>query len=232
MKRTYLLALSIAIISTLGLIVILQSYHIIDISYPMLEKELNKPANMQADKDRHSPALSELAMTVKLLLNEMRNINQNQADIKSSLDKILLGEAPTNVKEDTLKSGNKPIPDNSIQQQSLENFTSALELAVETEEIDQQWAENIGDRISTVATNTLYKDSNILTVTCRSSMCKITVAHQTLIAEKHFNNSFMRDAGFHNSDALYTRDVNENGGVDATIYISRNGYGLPGKPIN
>ena len=102
-----------------------------------------------------------------------------------------------------------------------------LDQTINDEERDEAWYPQAEKTIAFMLESEEFNGSELLTVDCQTTLCRVDVKHNTVAAEINFVHRFAVLSGFENSDSYYSNEEHENGEVTMSFYVSRNGYRLP-----
>lgn len=177
--------------------------------------------------------LSQLRSELKLLKTQasehsktldnlhQQSLNGNDGDlINSSQDETqlaqdVLGELPN---EAELKQ---------TELDQAKQVTSTLDNEMSNEPFDELWAPEMQATITATLQNTNFQGSDLLTVNCQSSLCRIDIEHENMNAEVEFLHNFVPTAGYTDTQTFFSRTVESDGRSVMTYYISRDGYAMP-----
>lgn len=94
------------------------------------------------------------------------------------------------------------------------------------EPYDAQWAPGMQDSIMTALRQEIFNGTELVDLSCKSSLCRINVQHASVDTEHDFMSQFVASAGFTDTEVFYSREEHEDGSVQETYYISRDGHQL------
>lgn len=108
----------------------------------------------------------------------------------------------------------------------VEQVLAAMEGQIAVESYDAQWAPGIEDAIIATLQQPMFNRTELIDLSCKSSLCRINVQHAGVDAEQEFLSQFIVSAGFTDTEVFYSREENNDGSVQETYYISRDGQRL------
>ncbi|WP_250656470.1 hypothetical protein [Alkalimarinus coralli] len=111
--------------------------------------------------------------------------------------------------------------------EQMQNIVWHLERELSRQEDDTSWYPQAEDAIHSALESELFSQSSLANLSCRATMCRIDIAHANQEAETAFLSEINAVAGFADTEAFYTREIDMNGGVLMTYYLSREGHRLP-----
>lgn len=100
------------------------------------------------------------------------------------------------------------------------------------EAYDADWAPRMETNMQTALEQQEFVDSQLIDLACQSSLCRLEVEHENNDAEQTFLHEFLAMAGFTKTETYYWRETTDNGNVQMTYYISRDGQRLPDLEIS
>jgi hypothetical protein len=95
------------------------------------------------------------------------------------------------------------------------------------EPYDADWAPRMEANMQTALEQQALVDSQLIELACQSSLCRLEVEHENDAAEQAFLHQFLAMAGFTKTETYYQRETTEDGSVQITYYVSRDGQRLP-----
>lgn len=114
-----------------------------------------------------------------------------------------------------------------IEFERANQILSTLDNEMSKEPYDDIWAPEMQETIATTLQNQKFGGSELVTVACKSSLCRIDVEHDNADAESEFLHSFVPTAGYTDTEVFYSRSEGSDGRSEMTYYISRDGLGMP-----
>jgi hypothetical protein len=100
------------------------------------------------------------------------------------------------------------------------------------EPYDADWAPRMEADMQTALEQQEFADSQLIDLACQSSLCRLEVEHDNDGAEQTFLHQFLAMTGFTKTETYYWRETTDNGNVQMTYYISRDGQSLPDLEIS
>lgn len=115
----------------------------------------------------------------------------------------------------------KPIEDPSLQKGDnfLPRQLASIEETFQQEVYDPQWAVMIESQTWETFYAAELDHSDIESVDCRTSVCKIIVTHENESAEQTFKQALLAEAG--NTQGYLHSDINEHGTITTTLFRLR-----------
>ena len=108
----------------------------------------------------------------------------------------------------------------------IETTVNFLKTELEQESIDEQWSLEIEQNFSDNFAKNAPEGSTLLETDCRTTFCRITIANNIdtdFIPDEMMGELFTTSEGFFNST------VDSDGKKITELYVSREGYNLPGE---
>lgn len=162
---------------------------------------------------------NKILETVNALVNKFENLEENIAEQQYLTS---LGKTSVVQNDDEEYSVMKKSEEEIIQIRT-ENYESNLA----SQEIDSIWREEAHEKIESMIENQLVADSSIVSVDCRSSLCKLDLAHANEAAVDNFLEEFPDHMAWNNESFIETEHQSD-GSIRTMIYFSRDGSSLPG----
>jgi type I site-specific restriction-modification system R (restriction) subunit len=135
---------------------------------------------------------------------------------------------------------------NSVQQENLEPYDSmdfeqleqaelerakqiisTLDDEMSNEPYDESWAPEMQETITTTLQNVKFDGTELVSVSCQTSLCRIDVEHDNSDAEEEFLHNFVPSAGYTDTEVYFTRSEEAEGRAFMTYYVSRDGQKMP-----
>ena len=113
--------------------------------------------------------------------------------------------------------------DQAYQQQT--NVALAGQLV--SEEYDSDWAGNFQADLNQGLKSDSFKGTHLSDVECKSSLCRITLAHDNSETEEQFFEHMLELPVMANTQAYYQRESNGDGSASLVLYVAREGKKLP-----
>ena len=113
-----------------------------------------------------------------------------------------------------------------IKQQEVE-LVSSFENHFSQQNTDSIWANNAEQAIQKALNTDAFINSQLKSISCRATLCKIDTDHRDLDSELVFLQQINSKAGFSDTESFYTRDEQPGGNIVMTLYLSRDGHRLP-----
>lgn len=98
-------------------------------------------------------------------------------------------------------------------------ITEQLESQLGYETVDPYWSEQVSNKISSIFQQSTMPGSALITTECRSTLCKLQVAHQNQDAAEYFAFAFHGKLRWEGNFSEKT--TNENGELLTTMYLLR-----------
>ncbi len=156
---------------------------------------------------------NKMLETINLLVNKFENLVEQQYLTS-------LGQASVVQNDDEEYSAIKKSEEEIIQIR-IESYESNLA----SQEIDSIWREQAHEKIESMIENQLVADSSIVSVDCRSSLCKLDLAHANEVAVDTFLEEFPAYMAWNNESFIKT-EYQSDGSIRTMIYFSRDGSSL------
>ena len=158
---------------------------------------------------------NKILETINALVNRFENLDEQQY-------LAFLGQTSVVQNDDEEYSAMKKSEEEIIQIRT-ENYESNLA----SQEIDSVWREQAHEKIESMIENQLVADSSIVLVDCRSSLCKLDLAHANEAAVDTFLEEFPDHMAWNNESFIETEHQSD-GSIRTMIYFFRDGSSLPG----
>ena len=113
--------------------------------------------------------------------------------------------------------------DKSYQQQTA----AALAGQLASEEYDTGWAGNFQAELDQGLKAESFAGTRLSDVECKSSLCRVTLAHDNSETEEQFFEHMLELPIMSNTQAYYQREGNDDGSSSLILYIAREGRSLP-----
>lgn len=113
--------------------------------------------------------------------------------------------------------------DQAYQQQTT--VTLAGQLA--SEEYDSDWAGNFQADLDQGLKSDSFTGTHLSDVECKSSLCRVTLAHDNSETEDQFFEHMLELPVMANTQAYYQRENNGDGSTSLVLYVAREGQTLP-----
>lgn len=117
------------------------------------------------------------------------------------------------------------------EQQRFYDYMDYIENSLQNEPIDQRWASDTRKTINQVFTSEEFVGANVVDIECRATLCRVEVIHDSLQAVGDFDIWWPQKLAAILPNATVDRFTLEDGSVGTSIYLAREGYGLP-RPQN
>lgn len=115
----------------------------------------------------------------------------------------------------------------AAERQRLTQYTAVLDGKLDGESYDNRWAEQIESSLTRAFNGNDRAGTQLLSAACRSTLCRIEVAHENPKAESQFLARIGTLQAFGNTRAFYQRVAGQNGGSVTVFYAAREGHQLP-----
>lgn len=106
-------------------------------------------------------------------------------------------------------------------------IASQLEYQFSAEASDGAWAPFAEETIQVAVQQGDFTGTELLAISCQSTLCRMELYHDNVEAERSFVTNFTSVLDFAAVDAFYQRVIHNNGSIQMTLYLSRDGYQLP-----
>ena len=113
--------------------------------------------------------------------------------------------------------------DQVYEQQSV----AALAGRLAGEEVDTDWAGNFQAALDQGLKSESFAGTRLSDVECKSSLCRVTLAHDNAETEEQFLENMLDLPVMSNTQAFYKREANGDGSASLVLYIAREGQSLP-----
>jgi len=116
------------------------------------------------------------------------------------------------------------------ERQHTEQIISNLDDSLQSESYDDSWAAQIETDIAEDFRADEWKGSKLQDADCRSTLCRLLVAHESPEAADAFVPRMAMLQAFANTEAFYQTVRLEDGEPATVIYLARQGHRLPAMP--
>lgn len=119
----------------------------------------------------------------------------------------------------------KVTPYSKSDEEIIETKANHLEYNLTAQDVDDQWSEHTRDQFLTLLDNEQYEDSDIVSVDCRSTLCRIDIEH----ADNTAAEQFMEELPVHmawNNESFSRTETSIDGSVQTMLYFSKDGHVL------
>lgn len=116
------------------------------------------------------------------------------------------------------------------ERQHIEQIVSNLDDSLQSESYDDSWAAQIEADIAEDFRADDWKGSTLQDADCRSTLCRLVVAHERPEAAGAFVPRMGMLQAFANTEAFYQTITLEDGEPATVIYLARQGHRLPAMP--
>ena len=121
-----------------------------------------------------------------------------------------------------------PIEERMAQDQVYEQQSvAALASRLAGEEVDTDWAGNFQAALDNGLKSESFAGTRLSDVECKSSLCRVTLAHDNAETEELFLENMLDLPVMSNTQAFYKREGNSDGSASLVLYIAREGQSLP-----
>jgi hypothetical protein len=206
-------------------------------------KEEGKPLPVAADAplDDPLPGPSQEDVSLRKELAQLKDqVLKQQALLKQQARTALAARASTPVhpdRQDETGGDDAPsIPEmdpeerEAQERQHTEQIVSNLDDSLQSEPSDDSWAAQIEAGIAEDFRAGDWKGSKLQDANCRSTLCRLVVAHERLEAADGFVPRMGMLQAFANTEAFYQTVTLEDGTPATVIYLARQGHRLPAMP--
>lgn len=121
------------------------------------------------------------------------------------------------------KAGEGIAQDQAYQRQTA----AALEVQLAGEEFDPDWAVNFQVELTQGLKSDSFAGTNHTDVECKSSLCRVTLAHDNTESEERFFEHMLELPILSNTEAYFQREINNDGSTSLVLYVAREGQTLP-----
>lgn len=108
-----------------------------------------------------------------------------------------------------------------------ENTLATLETQLAGEELDAGWAGNFQTQLEQGLKSESFAGTRLSAVTCKSSLCRVTLAHDNADMQEQFFEHMLELPVMANTQAYYQREDHPDGSTSLVLYIAREGQTLP-----
>lgn len=115
----------------------------------------------------------------------------------------------------------------AAERQRLTQYAAVLDGTLHGEPYDNRWAEQIESSLTRAFNGNDWAGNQLLSAACRSTLCRIEVAHENPKAEGQFLARIGTLQAFANTRGFYQRVAGQNGGSVTIFYAAREGHELP-----
>lgn len=123
---------------------------------------------------------------------------------------------------------NMPTEERIAQEQVYEQQSvAALAGRLAGEEVDTDWAGNFQAALDQGLKSESFAGTRLSEVECKSSLCRVTLAHDSAETEEQFLENMLDLPVMSNTQAFYKREGNSDGSASLVLYIAREGQSLP-----
>lgn len=160
--------------------------------------------------------------TLTSLRREIEDLKQEVQEIRSTLT---VTKMPENADTDVLDAPEGP----------LETTIETYRRRMNEEVVDRNWAPKMENRIVEALEREVFRGTRLKTVVCRSSVCELTVEHDSEADQIHFSDTFALE-GVNSSGGTITPYGNEQEGWGSTGFVERPAppqpaHDSPGPPL-
>ena len=113
-----------------------------------------------------------------------------------------------------------------IKQQESQ-LVSSFDAHFTNQNTDSIWANSAEQAIQNALNSDVFINSQLMSISCRATLCKIDTDHRDLDSELVFLQQINSKAGFSDTESFYTRNEQPGGNIVMTLYLSRDGHRLP-----
>ena len=117
------------------------------------------------------------------------------------------------------------------ERQRIEQIVSHLDDSFHREPFDNGWAAPIEASVAKDFGAEDWKGNALTEVRCRSTLCRMVVAHEDLGAADSFVTRMGTLQAFADTEGFYQQVTLEDGTSATVLYIARQGYRLPAMPL-
>lgn len=146
-----------------------------------------------------------------------------QAGTRDSSEQVGGDDAPSILEMD-------PEERKAQERQHIEQIASNLDDSLQSESYDDSWGAQIEADIAEDFRADDWKGSKLQDADCRSTLCRLVVAHERPEAADAFVPRMGMLQAFANTEAFYQTITLEDGEPATVIYLARQGHRLPAMP--
>ncbi len=171
-------------------------------------------------------ALQEDLARIKRQLDELAGGPESRMERRVNAE-VKAAEAEDSSEALESKSLGELVEAEAAERQRLTQYTAVLDGKLDGEPYDNRWAEQIESSLTRAFNGNDWAGNQLLSAACRSTLCRIEVAHKNPKAEGQFLARIGTLQAFANTRAFYQRVAGQNGGSVTVFYAAREGHELP-----
>lgn len=199
------------------------------------------------DRDTHEPTeLSHLQNEIRVLRQQMekssnpvakpgngdaRELAALKQDVLNLRAELASLRRQVEVSDRTVSDGPASVIDRetAAQQQEQRDFErkQAMEASFQKETTDTNWSIATIDLINQVLMRDELKQTQVVDMTCRSTLCRLEIVHPDQEAAGNFESTLPLQVGQALPEISYHHQTLNDGGVSTVLYMARTGYSLP-----
>lgn len=184
-------------------------------------------------------AVADLEDQLRALRADLAQLQHNQGESRQAANvAVQTGSTPVDASlyqadawaTDTGSTQTKPL--DGAQEPPLtgrerrERVVKSMETRMMAEDQDPRWGTRVESELADGVQAAGLPGSDLVSVECRSSLCRLNLRHANAEAEDDFLGNIAGLPGTQDTELFYTRDEMADGSTDMVIYLARQGYSL------
>ncbi len=188
-----------------------------------------------ADQSNSSATISRVSPKNKGRLTQAQNDASLSHDLETDSSKAVINDENTAHVDDSVVMPDTPREQNLVaedvsellaqEQKDAVEYMTHVDLYLQNEETDMAWSDQANNKITNIFASDPLQKSSLLSVDCRSTLCKLEVMHDKNYDQESFEMSMVESFAETLPRGTMIHDpARPNVSV---IYMARKGYALP-----
>ncbi|MEE9397883.1 MAG: hypothetical protein V3V31_12810 [Methylococcales bacterium] len=187
-----------------------------EIKFPQTQS-LTRNDGAKLNSPQFNRELSDLRQRLKKLNQVVSEQSSELASLRTKIDNM----------EDPEMDGEKDYSGITKSEEKAMQRIALLEENVRSEPVDNNWTPQAEDAIHRALSDAELGGTAIINVDCRSTLCRMEIAHDNSQALLAFQDTFFSQVSGLLPGVLMDHIERENGTTETVVYLARESYALP-----